>query len=202
MSNDELETADGYTESRDPETAVFMKRTADRYHECIDGEIACQTKSNADEYERVTLKKAIECWKEPCQYPTCTEHREATDREFETTTDSVPEMPSSPSRFFGTDGWRNKADLELAYWEYYWSLTEIAQWVGTNHDTISDAFEEFEIPKRSMRDSCTVAKRKKHGATLAELKREFPHPGTTERTDTENTSDETERITWGQLSGD
>lgn len=83
--------------------------------------------------------------------------------------------PSNPYTLPPRD-WENPDQLERAYWDYYWSTQEIAEWVGKEGANISIKLRDHDIPRRSNSEAQIVNYMKGRGASLEKISEEVPHP--------------------------
>lgn len=178
MSNDTLETVDGYVEERDPETLVLVRNSGNRYHELDKyGNVACWLEFDRSELKDWTLEHAIHNWKEPCQHDSCKRRRkERTDAEQTSIQNEYPEH-NPPTLFFEPNGqWDQQAQLERAYWVYYWSIAEIARWLGKSNSTIRHAMTAADVPIRDAGDAGRIGHMRSTDVPLQEIGQDFPHP--------------------------
>lgn len=194
MTDDTLETVDGYVEERPPETLVLVRDSGERYHEVAkDGDVACGVKIDREDLDEWTLEHAIHNWREPCQRENC-EYRRKQRRDAETTEMEYDYSEYQPkTRFFGTGGHEDKAQLERAYWEYYWSIEQIAEWVGRSNSTIRYAMDDFDIPVRDAGDAGRIGRMKKNGVSLEHISQKYPHP------EREKSKDNADRVNWSHI---
>lgn len=94
-------------------------------------------------------------------------------------------------------GWEDAEQLERAYWDYYWSTQEIAEWVGSDGGSIFNLLEEHDIPLRSNSESQTVRWMKERGASLEAISKEVPHPDSRAAGETSESTD----LPWSDYDG-
>ncbi len=174
MTDEQLETVEGYVEDRFPDTQVAIIRRRNKYHELNeDGNICCTV--DGTNSETVSLETAIRQWYEPCQNDRCKRMRE--DGSIPDTVDGkVAKKESEESRFFGIDGWQDKEKLYQAYWEYYWSSNEIGNWVGVHQQRVRDVMREFGIPVRDVSTTNRIRAMKDAGFDHEQLKEHIGQP--------------------------
>jgi hypothetical protein len=178
MTDEQLETVDGYVEDRPPETQVVSVRGRDRYHEVDDdGNPCCVVPDGSGEV--ISLRKAINRWDEPCQNDRCTRKRER---------GSIPDTPdgklqkldTQESLFFATNGWQDREKLYMAYWEYYWSSNQIAEWVGVHPKRVRELLRSFDIPIRDLSTANRVKEMKASGVPCEQIREQIGAPESTE----------------------
>lgn len=133
----ELETIEGHVETRDPETEVLVRRSTrggDRiYHEVPEGfepgdnpPCGAHTREQGHTYQKITLKKAISRWAEPCGHAECTEIRTAGSSKEEYKREDV---------------------LYDMYWTQKLTLAQIADKFDVEDKTISRWMRRNQIPR-------------------------------------------------------
>jgi len=191
MTDDTLETVDGYTEERQPDTLVLVRRTGNRYHEVGEnGDVACGVKIDREDLDEVTLKHAVYNWYEPCECHHCERRREER-RDVEKTKmrNDYPEYQPD-TLFFGNSGYDDKDQLERAYWGYYWSICEIADWTGRSNSTVRHVMLDHDIPIRDCGEASQISYMKDDGVDLERIAQEYPHP------ERERSKENADRVNW------
>jgi hypothetical protein len=181
------------SDDRHPNTTVVVVKstTADAYHEVdVGGLPACGGTNPNHDYVTETLEYARQRWLEPCQKSPCVAARER-DGPLDRHERDV-DMSDSADLFFGTE-WPDAEQLERAYWDYYWTLAEIGQWIGSYGKTVSSEMENHNIPTRSNSESQIVSNMKGRGESLEAITEEVPHPSRRQASDSDDSrfSDET-----------
>lgn len=184
------ETIDGYVDDRHPDTEVVIpKRDSNYYHETRDGETPIC--GMCGRYRAVSLETAIGNWTEPCQRGPCVEARKSNDHTRHEP-DTVDDC--DPSLFFGIT-WRDETAVERAYWDYYWSRQQIADWVGVSESSVRYFMDEYDIPSRSVSESQVVLNAKNRGESLEDISEKVPDPRLERPGDD---SDDDSGVPWGK----
>lgn len=94
--------------------------------------------------------------------------------------------------------------LEVAYWDYYWSSCEIADWLGVHDSWVTDRLRANDIPVRTGSQSQRVYHLKRNGASLERISLEVPHPDSRQADRLENDDDHPlgGGVPWGRLAAD
>jgi hypothetical protein len=94
-----------------------------------------------------------------------------------------------------------KDQIERAYWDYYWSAQEIADFVGVYQRRVLDWMVEYDIPRRSMSEAVTISYLKKDGASIERISEEVTDPRVTATKpdeDADDHADDVEGVPWGE----
>lgn len=169
----ELETIDGYVESRTPDTEVLMKKSHGGrqkvYHELHNGWEpgdfppcgAHAKNANPHEYEVVSLKKAVTRWAEPCQHAECTEIR---------------------TRGASRRAYKRESTLFDMFWRQKLNLSQIAEKFDIDTHTVSHHMQLNRIPrtKDGYREKYGAEPPQKHyrdaeGGELEQINEEYDH---------------------------
>lgn len=106
-------------------------------------------------------------------------------------------MTSTPDRYQPQDTGRNKHDLERAYWDFYWSTEQIADWLHITPETVLAAMDEYNIPRRTLKEAQTVRRMKDRGRDIEVISCKVTDPRVEE---TKPTSDTGGGVPWRDYS--
>jgi hypothetical protein len=95
-----------------------------------------------------------------------------------------------------TPDWRKKDQLKRAYWDYYWSTGQIADWVGETSNEISRQLDRNDIPARTQSEAATVQHMKNRGESLEKISTRVPDPRL--KRDVSTTDSGTD-VTWSDI---
>lgn len=108
----------------------------------------------------------------------------------DTEEDAVEEETTAPAWTQTGQPWQDADQLRRAYWEYYWSTREIAEWCSADvaPHIIRREMQRKDIPTRGPTEGKKVHRMKERGESLDVVRSTFPEPtgDETEQPDGEN----------------
>jgi hypothetical protein len=98
------------------------------------------------------------------------------------------------------DEWRDSGKLYRAYWEYYWSIGQIAEWCDTTRHQVSTYInDECEWDTRDSTTANYVRLMKVRGEPIEQIRDAYPYPDDEDESDAD-TETESKAVTWSDIS--